>query len=73
MLIKLVPWLGAALEKKCLSLICTKLRYDLALILVMGKLRLRELAQVPTGTPSDILNYDLGRWCWELGREVFED
>lgn len=53
-----MPWPRTTLEEKCLSPIRTKLGYDLALILAMGKLRFRELARAQTGTPSDILNYD---------------
>lgn len=53
-----MPWPRTTLEEKYLSPICTKLGYDLALILEMGKLRFRDLARAQTGTPSDILNYD---------------
>lgn len=53
-----MPSLSAILEEKCLSLIYTKLGYDLVLILVMGKLRLRVLGKVLTGPASDILDYD---------------
>lgn len=49
-------WLRAALEEEYLSLICTKLGYHLALVLEMGKLRLRELGKAQTGTRSDVLN-----------------
>lgn len=57
------PWLGGtALEEKYLSLIHTKLGYDLAPILEMGIRRLREVGKAQTGAPSVFLTIiPLGR------------
>lgn len=79
-----MPCPRTTLEEKYLPPICTKLGYDLALILEMGKLRFRELARAQTGTPSDILNYDpsgrkvrvfggFGKLLLEFGKGIQED
>lgn len=53
-----MPWFRAALEEKCLSPVCTKLRYDKTLILVLRKLRLRELGKTRLDTHLIFFYYD---------------
>lgn len=71
-----VPQLRAALKEKRISLICTKLGYDLALIwglesLTKPRLERHLIFILLGGRPGSF--GDWGRWCWEAQSGILED